>query len=293
MSANASTKLDKSQQEMWRNIFAASSTTSFCVAAMNPIDVLRIKWQTQPFNASSLSMSQFMSSQIKQCQTTREFFTKLYLPGIGVNAMSVGTSSGLRLGLYPVTKEVVCTLAGSIEANSAIMFSSGFLSGALGFFLATPFFTAKIQAQSYYATKSGMGYLVDTCRQTNPFRGSSILVARGALFSAGFSLGYDGTKTRMRNSGVTEGPMVHAFASVVAALVATGLAAPFDSVLTRFQTSRSSSSVLECIQGIYSEAGPRGLFRGWSLFFARVAPLFVVQLPLYEQVRSMLGMGFM
>lgn len=289
MGDGARSRLDKSQRELVRNILAASSTTAFCVAVMNPIDVLRIRWQTKPAALSHLSMSEFVAQQT----SGPGFLRRIYLPGVGVNAASVATSSGLRLGLYPLTKDVVCKLVDAGEASSSIMFASGFLSGALGFLLATPFFTAKIQAQAFGADRSGWSCLVSTCTQSNPFRGSSILVARGALFSAGFSLGYDGTKTRLRKRNVAEGPLVHAAASVVAAVASTGLAAPFDSMLTRFQTSPSGTGLARCAQTIYQDHGPRGFFRGWSLFFARVAPLFVVQLPLYEQARRLLGMDFM
>jgi len=182
------------------------------------------------------------------------------------------------------------------------MVVSGFLSGALGFFLATPLFTAKIQAQSFNSQSSGWACLVNTVRSGHPFKGGSILVARGALFSAGFSFGYDGTKTQLRVRGIKESPMVHALASVVAAFLATSVAAPFDSILTRYQASRamrasssssSSSSPLVCARTMYREGGFRVFFKGWSLFFSRVAPLFLIQLPLYEQTRRLLGMDFM
>jgi hypothetical protein len=77
----------------------------------------------------------------------------------------------------------------------------------------------------------------------------------------------------------------------VAALLATGVAAPFDSVLTQYSVRAGSLS--KCIREMHKERGPRVFFQGWSLFFARVAPLFVIQLPLYEQTRKWMGMDFM
>ena len=295
-SSNA--RLDKSKSELTRNIIAAASTTAFCVSLLNPLDVLRIKWQTRP-KSDSRSMWIFARD------VTREgggIWRGLYKPGLGVNAASVSCSSGCRLGLYPVTKDTVSFLLAHNEAHDTkpfVMFLSGFISGAIGFFIATPFFTAKIQSQSYNASsnQSGWSYLVRTFRTGHPFSGSSILVGRGALFSAGFSAGYDGTKTKLRQSGIQETPAVHALASIVAAFLATAAAAPFDATLTQYQASRtistSGGSPLHCMLQMYQEGGVRIFFKGWSLFFARVAPLFLIQLPMYEQARKLLGMDFM
>jgi len=87
-------RLDKSRSELSRNIVAAASTTAFCVSLLNPLDVLRIKWQTRPQN-DARSMTQFAKDVTRQGQG---IIRGLYLPGLGVNAASVACSSGLRLG---------------------------------------------------------------------------------------------------------------------------------------------------------------------------------------------------
>jgi hypothetical protein len=297
----SSSPLQQSQSELLRNILAASSTTAFCVALLNPLDVLRIQWQTKP----SLLPTQIRERKMNLLHFSKEMVQKqglkpIYTKGIGVNMASVACSSGIRLGLYPVTRDYLLTMTSSAIPIHLIMFTSGFLSGAFGFFLATPLFTAKIQAQSYEnirLNKSGLECLMNTLK-TGPFKGSSILVCRGALFSAGFSFGYDGSKTKVRQLGIKEGPVIHAFASVIAAFIATTCAAPFDAILTRYQSFRLSVphepiTPLKCVQQMYHTDGLKIFFKGWSLFFSRVAPLFVMQLPLYEQCRKLLGMDFM
>lgn len=302
--ASGGKRLNQSKQELARNIIAAASTTAFCVSLLNPLDVLRIKWQTRPpANGSPPGESSLWRFAAKITREGGGIINALYRPGLGVNAASVACSSGLRLGLYPVTKDSLSFLLGHDEAldtRPQIMLASGFLSGALGFFLATPLFTAKIQAQSYQAGagKAGRDYLTALIRSGHPFKGASILVARGALFSAGFSAGYDGTKSQFRQRGFTESPWIHAGASIVAAFFATAVAAPFDSILTRYQSMRiapnsSSISPLTCATNMFREGGIRVFFKGWTLFFSRVAPLFLIQLPLYEQTRKLLGMDFM
>ena len=34
-------------------------------------------------------------------------------------------------------------------------------------------------------------------------------------------------------------------------------------------------------------------FRGWAPFFIRVVPLFTINLPLYEQIRRVMGIGYL
>jgi Mitochondrial carrier protein len=288
-------RLDQTRRELVRNMVAAASTTMVVVSLLNPLDVLRIKWQTRP----STHQGSLLAFARLETQNGGGVYRALYRPGLGVNAASVGCSSGFRLGIYPVTKELVSKLFAMDEMKETkpqIMFLSGFISGSIGFFLATPLFTAKIRAQKYGSEESGFRALVNMVKSGRPFAGSSILVARGAFFSAGFSFGYDGTKTHWRSMGNTEGPVLHAFASIIAAFVATGMAAPFDAILTRYQSHRTLTNKmtpLSCIMDMFAEAGPKVFFRGWTLFFARVAPLFIVQLPMYEQTRRLLGMDFM
>ena len=43
-----------------------------------------------------------------------------------------------------------------------------------------------------------------------------------------------------------------------------------------------------------ASAGPSTFYRGWTALFVRVAPLYVIYLPVYEQVRvRVFGLGYM
>lgn len=286
--------VDRSWKEMTRNIFAASVSTAICVSIMNPLDVLRIRWQTQ----NRVPLSEFLRHN-----TRSGVLRSLVLPGIGVNAASVALATGIRLGLYPVTRDTLATqsfLQAPRQQHTPgphVMLLSGFLTGALGFFLATPFFTAKIRAQTFGTGLSGWAHLKKlVLREQHPYRGSSILVARGALFSCGANFGYDQSKRQFRRAGFEETIGVHAISSIGSALIAVTLATPFDMLLTKHQTTTTpSSSPLRTLKTMLQQdpGGILSLYRGWNLFFLRVAPLFLIQLPMYEQVRKLLGMDFM
>eukprot|EP00966_Prymnesium_polylepis_P082141 1902799-Prymnesium_polylepis.1 len=128
--------------------------------------------------------------------------------------------------------------------------------------------------------------------------GATPLVVRGALLSGGQQLGYDGTKTWCKRERVlADGAAMHVTASVVAAFMATTFAAPFDILQTRFQSGgvggRKWDSLAQCARAMVAEGGPMIFFRGWVPFFARVAPMFVINLPMYEQLRKLFGLGFL
>ena len=95
-----------------------------------------------------------------------------------------------------------------------------------------------------------------------------------------------------------EGFGLHVFSSVVAAFLSSTLSVPADVVLTRYQASTEMGrsypgGVLQCATVLYRESGVLGFFRGWVPLFMRVAPLYVCYLPLYEQLRRALGLGYL
>ncbi|CAE8663698.1 unnamed protein product, partial [Polarella glacialis] len=122
------------------------------------------------------------------------------------------------------------------------------------------------------------------------FRGAGPLVVRGGLFSAGQTLGYDGTKTALsqRSQLMEDGPALHLLGSVVAAFLATAFSAPADFLMTRYQAAPQMGVVyknpMDCFAQVLKEQGPLTFYRGWSAFFLRIVPVFVTFHPLFEQL---------
>ena len=102
----------------------------------------------------------------------------------------------------------------------------------------------------------------------------------------------------MKSKGwVDEGIVLHVGSSVVAALLGVTFSAPFDVLLTHYQAGRpcgaAYSNLWDCTRTIAASEGPQVFLKGWTPFFARVAPLLIFNLPLYEQIRCLLGIGFL
>ena len=282
------------------NVLCGGGTTALVVALMNPLDVLRIRFQTRLTKVGAL---QFAAEQWHQ------HGVRLWLPGLGVNAMSVAVSSGLRIGTYPAIRDRLVDVLRVPSKDPATLLMAGLLSGTLGFALATPLFAAKIRAQVNGPAASESAWT--SVRKTwarKPFSGASILVVRGALLSAGANAGCacssactgeadatradDLAKTNLKPH-ISEGPLVHALSSVVAAWLACTLSMPADAVMTRFQSSAPGTHTgpWACALSMW-RTDKAALYRGWGFFFLRVAPTWMMQMPLYEAARRFMGIGF-
>ena len=79
-------------------------------------------------------------------------------------------------------------------------------------------------------------------------------------------------------------------------MVATLCVVP-DTINTRYSTApihgRVYSSVWDCTKTMAREEGLIVFTRGWLPFFARMCPYMAGTMPIYEQVRKLMGMQFL
>ena len=275
-------------------MMAASSCIAVACAAFNPLDCWRVRWQVQ-------SAQPTMAAHMRSILRNEGLLRGLWLPGIGANAAGAGLSRGIGLGCYPAFRDL---LVSPEEKSGVSMFAAGLMSGGLGYGLSTPLWQLKTRLQAglestplYRNALHGLRTMWQEEGGRALYRGWSALVVRGALMNAGNTLGYDLTKTHNKRTGLLpDGPVLHVAASVVAAFLSTTFACPADLVMTRFQAAKqmgkSYSSVASCCVHLLRTEGPLVFYRGWTPLFVRVAPLYVLFLPAYEQVRRLLGLGY-
>mmetsp|Transcript_45314 Transcript_45314/g.72740 ORF Transcript_45314/g.72740 Transcript_45314/m.72740 type:complete len:220 (+) Transcript_45314:829-1488(+) len=216
---------------------------------------------------------------------------------------AVFISSGIRLGFYPTIRDI---FAGDNRKNAFHMWLAGFTAGAFGFFVSNPLFQLKVRMQATtghqnkpYSSSFDCLYKIAKGEGLRGlYRGATTLMARGAMLSAGAQLGYDYTKTELKSLGVlVDGPALHVISSVASAFLATTFCAPFDLIMTKYQSGPvlgiHYNSVFDCSRKIFQTNGLLGFYRGWSPLFMRICPLFAVNIPLYEQVRKLFGLTYL
>lgn len=301
------------------NCIAAGTAAAISIAAYNPLDCLRVRWQVaaaSPVHSSAAVTSSGLISFGQQIVRTEGIWQGLWKPGLGANVMGMAGSSAIRFGYYETVRNALCDKKEN-KKDVGSMFIAGLLCGSAGYLLTTPFHFLKtiIQAEKgvigingIYISGNRVGkepFAVDLLQGaarmiqqqgiTSLWKGALPLTCRGALFTAGQMVGYDGLKTIAWERGFQDGPALHIISSIAASFGASFLSAPADFVMAKYMTKSSqttSTSLYHCVKEVYINDGIVGFWRGWSLFFLRLTPVMVTSSMVYEQMRRELGLGY-
>jgi hypothetical protein len=273
-----------------------------------------------------------MTQFAKNIVLNEGFVNGLWRPGIVANGVGMGISGALRFGYYEVMRDALHHHSSSnsstshhnhnasptqpSDKNGAFMALSGLVCGAGAYFITTPFHLLKTMIQAETSALSNNGtYLTGSRTGQKPYvthlysgmktviaergivglwRGWAPLTARGATFTAGQLVGYDGFKTLCKSHGIQDGPKLHAASGVVAAFTATITATPADYVMSRYMASNSADkvSVMKIVGEIYRENGVRAFWRGSTINFCRSCPVFLTYTAIYENLRYAFGLGY-
>jgi len=117
----------RSQNASWKNYVASVTAGVVSIFAFNSLDTLRVRWQVVDRAAFSS-----ISSYGRHILSTEGFVRGLQLPALSANMLAVGTSTGLRLGMYPMVREVMS--GGKVQAKDTsgmVMFMAGLSCGLL------------------------------------------------------------------------------------------------------------------------------------------------------------------
>lgn len=261
----------------------------------NPIETLRVRFQVEPAATRPLSILAFGAELVKN----EGFFGGLMLPGNSSWVASMSAAFGLRMMLYDPLRDAIDKLAGGGGSSNA--FAAGICTGSLTNALACPFFNAKTRLQACAGAAEGRGLLTELAAVTREggltahYAGGWALFIRGGFLSGGQLWGYNVSKGLFKAQGVKEGPSVHVACSVFAAACAAVLSAPADITLNRYQAALklgtgAYASAGEVALELVRTEGPLALFRGAGLQFAKVCPVFLLTMPLYEQLRRLVGL---
>lgn len=317
---NRSLEGQKSSSTKQYRLFLSAGITACVVSPFfNPLDCLRVRWQALPTsnNLSSKGIINFTGHIIRN----EGLINGLWRPGVFANIIAMGSSAALRFGFYENIRDSLQVLIPATELDSgndkrgSHMFLAGFTCGAAAYFVTSPLHIIKTMIQaaqnnalcnfdtSTLGPRAGrLGYqngimaglllIIKEQGILGLWNGSVPVALRGAGFTAGQMMGYDGCKTICKSSGlINDGIPLHVLSSIVAALGATILSTPADYIMTR-SVSRPSCSLSQCIVAIYKENGIFGFWRGSLLCFVRVCPVMLTYSTLYEQLRYFFGLGY-
>ena len=278
-------------RELGLNTVAAGIAGGIQPALFNPLDCLRVRIQV----ASAPSAPSTLRTGLVFAQR-QGYWAALHGPGLLWNICAVAASQGLRMGLYPTIRDAIISVSPGDGKSAADVAVAGFATGAVGYLIANPLYLLKTRgqaaAQLAFEGKPPVAYSYNSLGKL--WSGSSTLVLRGASMTVGHLLGYDLTKTIIRDSGMMDdGPALVALSAVAGGIGASTTSAPADVIMARHMAAGGKHTIGRTVRNLYQEAGVRGFARGWSANVYRYVPTFLVGSMIYEQVRLQLGLGYM
>jgi Mitochondrial carrier protein len=265
---------------------------SFQVSFIHPIDVVktRIQISTEYGNLG-------MGGTVKKV-VSDEGFTALWK---GVNAAWLREASytSLRLGLYEPTK----VLFGANDKNAPFYkkFAAGSAAGALGSLAGNPFdvLKTKMMASSSKEVPSMMATSKELFANqgiSGFYRGIGANIARAMVLNGTKMACYDQAKGYVVDlTGWSKTSlMTQFFSAVTAGFFMTCTVSPFDMIRTRLMNQPADQKIynnaVDCAWKIATQEGPLTFWRGFMPIWSRFAPTTTLQLIIFEQLRSMMGM---
>lgn len=219
----------------------------------------------------------------------------------GVNAAWLREASytSLRLGLY----EPIKVMFGASEPGAPFYkkFLAGSAAGAIGSLAGNPFDVLKTKMM----TTAGKEVPSITKTASDLFshqgiggfyRGIDSNIARAMVLNGTKMACYDQTKGVVVSvTGLDRTALPTTFLSAVTAgFFMTCTVSPFDMVRTRLMNQPADakiySNALDCAVKIATQEGPLTFWRGFMPIWSRFAPTTTLQLVIFEQLRSIMGM---
>jgi hypothetical protein len=230
----------------------------------------------------------------------------LLLPGLSASLTRSMVYGAYRVGLYATARDMLAPKDG--PPTLAHRMASGMLTGGIGAMLTCPLDVVRTRMQADAGTivngryitglRKGKPVRYDSLFRTitlileqeglrqGLYRGASVTVARASLLNGAQLASYDTLKRSLgQNNYCEEGPILHIFCALCSGIIAQTVVMPVDTI-------KSSMMVGSCWKGVWErllERGPFWLYRGYLPACAGQGLIMVLQMPLIEEFRRILG----
>jgi len=297
-----------SEGKLWPKFVAGGASCMMISGFLNPMDVIKVRLQLQN-QGSKVSLTNMHGANPYQgffhagLKIFREegYFGGL-MKGFTASMIREMSYSSLRMGLYDPIKELLAPNAKTKDDFTLIQkIAAGACSGAMGSALVNPTDLIKIRFQSvcfgqtkpYKNTFDGFYTIWKNEGFSGLYKGIGPTTLRASVLTSAQLSSYDHTKrVLLRNNILDDNIFLHLTASIVSGLVTTTATNPVDIVKTRWMASLGShmyKNPLDCFIKTVQSEGPHALMKGWVPNYLRLGPHFILSLPLYEFLRTLLG----
>lgn len=287
------------QAHMWevaKEILAAGAGCSMADSMFNGLEVLKVRAQITGRPMADLMKETSISN--------------ICLPGLGATQLRGFTYTGFRIGAYPEAKRWCERTTGQSADSFTVRAASGLATGTIGGALFTPVDLVRVRLQAephafahvspLMRTFYSFGHVVREEKEMGIralYRGLPACVLRAALLSSSQLASYDTCKSVAKQRGASEGPLLHTVSSFISGLIAQTVIMPADTLKTLTMGKQTNTgaprSLLMVTYNLVRAEGILALYRGYLPALLRQGPVITVQMPLIEQMRAFMGLGYM
>jgi len=283
----------------FKNIGCAGGAAVITVSFIHPIDVVKTRLQISG-EAGRVGKTYTGVGDVIKTVSAEEGMSAFY-KGIGAAWLREASYTSLRLGLYEPMKGV--TGADKKDAGFLSKFLAGALAGGIGSIAGNPFDVLKTRMMASEGAEAlGLGHFASDIMKNQGFggfyKGIEANVARAMILNATKMACYDTCKGLVKNNlGIKDGLLCQFMSAFSAGFFMTCTVSPFDIIRTRLMNQPSDaklySGFVDCAMKIMANEGPLGFYKGFIPIWSRFAPTTCIQLIIYEQLRTVMGMGGM
>eukprot|EP00928_Gymnodinium_smaydae_P003782 TRINITY_DN11338_c0_g2_i1.p1 TRINITY_DN11338_c0_g2~~TRINITY_DN11338_c0_g2_i1.p1 ORF type:complete len:304 (+),score=37.36 TRINITY_DN11338_c0_g2_i1:44-913(+) len=283
--------------EVARDVLAGGLSTAAVSAVLNPVDVVKTRRQV---GIERTAIAEALAAWREQGA-----WRGLWRPGLSASLVREMLYSGCTKGLYPLARDVVSPRDGEPQLHHRAAAAS--LTGLGGSLCANGPDVVKVRLFAEPGRYSGfLGACSHIARAEGVvrgllLRGVSASAPRGAAIAIGEVTTYDQTKVTLRQywppaADGKESFSLHVATSLITGVVATTVAAPFDTIKSCVMADdggRYPRGFIDAFQILVRTEGPMALFRGWFPAYCRLGPHAILTFPLLEQVRRFFGLEYL
>lgn len=271
-------------------------STAAVSALLNPTDVIKTRRQI-------LGLGGATPLEMGRAVVASEGLLGLWLPGLSATVLRELLYSGCTKGLYPYARDLVSGGSDSRDATLAQRALAASLTGFGGSLCANAVDVVKIKQferpaaypRGVFASMRRIAADEGVVRGL-ALRGVSASAPRGAAIAIGEITTYDYTKDALdgsvfpRRADGSEPFSLHVATSVVTGVVATTVAAPFDTIKSRVMAGGPGTNAATALAALVRKEGAGALLSGWWPAYCRLAPHAILTFPLLEQLRRLAGL---
>ncbi|KJX97552.1 mitochondrial dicarboxylate carrier like protein [Zymoseptoria brevis] len=264
-----------------------------CLAACvtHPLDLLKVRLQTQAHGAGRQGMLAMTGSIVKA-----DGVPGLYR-GLTASLLRQITYSTTRFGVYEKLKEIFSDGVNqpSLPALIAMASTSGWLGGMAG----TPADILNVRMQNdaglpaaerrnYKNAIDGLLRMVREEGFGSIFRGIWPNSSRAVLMTASQLATYDVFKRELlKRTNMGDSLTTHFSASLMAGFVATTVCSPVDVIKTRIMSASTKDGFIPLVKRITANEGIGWVFKGWVPSFIRLGPHTIATFLFLEQHKKL------